>query len=122
MGSWATSPPCIAALLAINRLCSPGSELAIGERWYPGTALDDLPGIEAGKINDMRLYRCLDRLLPHRTQLGRHLAGRYWELFAAEFDVLLYDLTSSYLEGAAEKVPMISVATRATMGPTASSW
>lgn len=97
----------IAALLAINRLCAPGSELAIEERWYPSTALDDLLGIEAGKINDTRLYRCLDRLLPHKTKLERHLTGRYGELFQAEFDVLLYDLTSSYVEGAAEKDPMM---------------
>jgi transposase len=97
----------IAALLAINRLCAPGSELAIEERWYPSTALDDLLGIEAGKINDTRLYRCLDRLLPHKTQLERHLTGRCGELFRAEFDVLLYDLTSSYVEGGAEKDPMM---------------
>jgi transposase len=97
----------IAALLAINRLCAPGSELAIEERWYPSTALDDLLGIEEGKINDTRLYRCLDRLLPHKTKLERHLTGRYGELFQAEFDVLLYDLTSSYVEGAAEKDPMM---------------
>ena len=97
----------IAALLAINRLCAPGSELAIEERWYPSTALDDLLGIEEGKINDTRLYRCLDRLLPHKTKLERHLTRRYGELFAAEFDVLLYDLTSSYVEGAAEKDPMM---------------
>ncbi len=97
----------IAALLAVNRLCAPGSELAIEERWYPATALDDLLGIAEGKINDTRLYRCLDRLLPHKTQLERHLTGRYGELFRAEFDVLLYDLTSSYVEGAAEKDPMM---------------
>lgn len=97
----------IAALLAINRLCAPGSELAIEERWYPATALDDLLGIAEGKINDTRLYRCLDRLLPHKTQLERHLTRRYGELFAAEFDVLLYDLTSSYVEGAAEKDPLM---------------
>jgi transposase len=93
----------VAAVLAINRLCAPDSELGIEERWYPGTALDDLLGIEEGKINDSRLYRCLDRMLPHKTGLERHLRERYGELFAAEFDVLLYDLTSSYVEGQAEK-------------------
>ncbi len=93
---------CVAAILAINRLCAPGSELSIEERWYPLTALDDLLGIEEGKINDSRLYRCLDRLLPHKTKLEQHLKGRYGELFGAQFDVLLYDLTSSYVEGAAE--------------------
>jgi transposase len=97
----------IAALLAVNRLCAPGSELAIEERWYPSTALDDLLGIEEGQINDTRLYRCLDRLLPHKTKLEQHLTSRYGELFRAEFDVLLYDLTSSYVEGAAEKDPMM---------------
>jgi transposase len=97
----------VAALLAINRLCAPGSELAIEERWYPSTALDDLLEIEEGKINDTRLYRCLDRILPHKTKLERHLKERYGELFGAEFDVLLYDLTSTYVEGAAEKNPMM---------------
>jgi transposase len=97
----------VAAVLAINRLCAPGSELAIEQRWYPATALDDLLEIEAGKINDTRLYRCLDRILPHKTNLEQHLKQRYGELFGAEFDVLLYDLTSTYVEGAAEKNAMM---------------
>jgi transposase len=97
----------VAALLAINRLCAPGSELAIEQRWYPTTALDDLLGIEEGKINDTRLYRCLDRILPHKGKLEQHLKERYGALFGAEFDVLLYDLTSTYVEGAAEKNPMM---------------
>ena len=98
----------VAAVLAINRLCAPGSELAVEERWYPSTALDDLLEIEEGKINDTRLYRCLDRILPHKTGLEQHLKQRYGELFGAEFDVLLYDLTSTYVEGAAEKNPMMA--------------
>ena len=97
----------VAALLAINRLCTPGSELAIEQRWFPSTALDDLLGVEEAKINDTRLYRCLDRILPHKTKLERHLKDRYGELFGAEFDVLLYDLTSTYVEGAAEKNSMM---------------
>lgn len=97
----------VAAVLAINRLCAPGSELAIEQRWYPSTALDDLLGIEEGKLNDTRLYRCLDRILPHKTKLEQHLKQRYGELFGAEFDVLLYDLTSTYVEGAAENNPMM---------------
>jgi hypothetical protein len=79
----------VAAVLAINRLGAPGSEWAIEERWYPSTALDDLLGIEEGKINDTRLYRCLDRILPHKTKLERHRQQRYGELCGAEFDVLL---------------------------------
>jgi transposase len=97
----------VAAGLAINRLCAPGSELAVEERWYPSTALGDLLGIEEGKINDTRLYRCLDRMLPYKTKLEQHLKQRYGELFAAEFDVLLYDLTSTYVEGAAAHNPMM---------------
>jgi len=97
----------VAALLAINRLCAPGSELALKERWYPTTALGDLLGIEEGKINDTRLYRCLDRMLPYKTKLEQHLKQRYGELFAAEFDMLLYDLTSTYVEGAAAQNPMM---------------
>src|SRR2546423_3150118 len=97
----------VTAVLAINRLCAPGSELAVEERWYPSTALEDLLEIEEGKINDTRLYRCLDHILPHKTKLEQHLKQRYGELFGAEFDVLLYDLTSTYVEGAAEKNPMM---------------
>src|SRR5271155_2660252 len=97
----------VAALLGINRLCAPGSELAVEQRWYPSTALDDLLEIPEGKINDTRLYRCLDRILPHKTKLEQHLKQRYGELFGAEFDVLLYALTSTYVEGAAEKNPMM---------------
>ena len=105
---WADVPwSRVAALLAINRLCAPGSELAIEQRWFPSTALDDLLGIEEGKINDTRLYRCLDHMLPHKTKLERHLKDRYGELFGAEFDVLLYDLTSTYVEGAAASNPMM---------------
>jgi transposase len=97
----------VAAVLAINRLCAPGSELAVEQHWYPATALDDLLHIAAGKINDTRLYRCLDRLLPLKTKIEQHLKQRFGELFQAEFDVLLYDLTSTYVEGAAEANPMM---------------
>jgi hypothetical protein len=85
----------VAALLAIHRWCAPGSELSVEQRWYPSTALDDLLEIEEGKINDTRLYRCLDHILPHKTKLEQHLKDRYGALFGAEFDLLLYDLTSA---------------------------
>jgi transposase len=106
-GSAAVEWSRIAAVLAINRLCAPGSELAVEQRWYPTTALDDLLGIAEGQLNDTRLYRCLDRLLPQKTKLEQHLRQRYGELFAAEFDVLLYDLTSTYVEGQAGRNPML---------------
>ena len=69
----------VAALLAINRLCAPGSELGIAQRWYPATALDELLRSRRS-INDTRLYRGLDRLLPHKTKLEQHLKQRYGEL------------------------------------------
>jgi transposase len=97
----------VVAVMAINRLCAPGSELAIEQRWFPSTALDDLLQVDAGQINDSRLYRCLDRILPLKTELEQHLKQRYGALFQAEFDVLLYDLTSSYVEGEAERNPMM---------------
>src|SRR5436309_3492496 len=67
----------IAALLPINRLCAPGSELAVEQRWYPSTALDDLVGIEVGKVNDTPPYRWLDQLLLHQTKLERHQMKRF---------------------------------------------
>lgn len=97
----------VAAVLAINRLCAPGSELALEQHWYPSTALGELLHVEAGKINDTRLYRCLDRLLPLKSRIEQHLKQRFGELFGAEFDVLLHDLTSTYVEGAAETNPML---------------
>ncbi len=77
------------------------------QHWYPSTALDDLLHIAKGKMNDTRLYRCLDRLLPLKTKIEQHLKQRFGELFQVEFDVLLYDLTSTYVEGAAEANPMM---------------
>ena len=63
----------VAAVLAINRLCAPGSELAIEQRWYPATALGDVLHIEDRNINDTRLYRGLDRILPQKIKLEQHL-------------------------------------------------
>jgi hypothetical protein len=70
----------VAAVLAINRMCAPGSELAVEQHWYPPTAPDDLLHIAKGKINDTRLYRCLDRLLPLKSKIEQHLKQRYGEL------------------------------------------
>lgn len=94
----------IAAILAVNRLLAPRSELSIEERWYRTTALDDLLGIPEEKVNTDRLYRCLDLLLPHKEALEKHLRSKYGELFSANFEVLLYDLTSTYFEGEAKRV------------------
>jgi transposase len=92
----------IAATLVIGRLCEPSSELYLAERWYPRTALEDLLGLPAEQMNDDRLYRALDRLLPHKETIEKHLVGRLGELFAVDYDLLLYDVTSTYFEGLAE--------------------
>lgn len=94
-----------AAILAINRLCNPGSELSIEEKWYGSTALADLLGVPEDKINTDRLYRCLDQLIPHKDNLEKHLKERFGELFEINYDIILYDLTSTYFEGSASGNP-----------------
>ena len=91
----------MAAVLVIARLCEPSSELHIAEDWFRRTALDDLLGLPAAKVNDDRLYRALDRLLPHKDALETHLKERLGTLFKLEYDLLLYDVTSTYFEGLA---------------------
>jgi hypothetical protein len=95
---WAT----MAAVLVLARLCEPSSELHIAEDWYRRTALEDLLALAAPLVNDDRLYRALDRLLPHKRELEQHLVARLGELFALDYDLLLYDVTSVYFEGVAE--------------------
>jgi transposase len=95
----------MASILVLARLCAPSSELQIAEAWYDKTALDDLLGVPGDKINDDRLYRALDALLPHKDDLCRHLQKRYGELFGSTFDFLFYDITSTYFEGSATGNP-----------------
>jgi len=99
---WAT----MAAVLVLARLCEPSSELHIAEAWYRRTALEDLLALPAPLVNDDRLYRALDRLLPHKRALEQHLVARLGELFALDYDLLLYDVTSVYFEGLAEANPL----------------
>lgn len=86
-------------ILVLARFCVPSSELQIAESWYAKTALEDLLGVACEKVNDDRLYRSLDVLLPHKDKLCQHLQTRYGELFGAAFDFLFYDITSTYFEG-----------------------
>lgn len=95
----------MAAVLSLARFCAPSSELQIAESWYGKTALDDLLGVSDEKINDDRLYRALDALLPHKDNLCKHLQKRYGELFGAKFDFLIYDITSTYFEGTGKANP-----------------
>ena len=89
----------VACILSLARFCAPSSELKIAEHWYGKTALDDLFGVPVGKINDDRLYRALDEILPKRDALFSHLQERYTTWFGTSFDFLLYDITSTYFEG-----------------------
>jgi hypothetical protein len=100
-------PWCVMAfILTAARLIAPSSELAIEEQFYPGTALADICGVPEGKVNTDRLYRALDQLLPHKSTLEAHLKSRMGTLFDEPFDLLLYDLTSTYFEGLAEGNPI----------------
>lgn len=98
--------PQIAAILVLARFCEPSSELHIAEDWYRRTALADILGVRIQDVHHKRLYRGLDQLLPHKTELEAHLKERYGTLFAADFDLLIYDVTSTYFEGEANRNPM----------------
>ena len=95
----------VAFILCAARLIAPSSELALGESFYPRTALDDIAGVPVEKVNKDRLYRGLDRLHPCKSAIEAHLKNRLGTLFAEPFDILLYDLTSTYFEGLAEENP-----------------
>jgi transposase len=92
-------------VLVLGRLLDPCSELHLAEHGYEASALAELLGVPAAKVNDDRLYRTLDRLLPHKPALEKHLKQRLGELFDLDYDLLLYDVTSTYFEGAAAGNP-----------------
>jgi transposase len=89
----------LATTLVLMRLCNPSSELRIAEDLFEQSALVDLMGIPVEKINEDRLYRALDVLLPHKSGLEKYLKERLGELFDQEYDLLFYDITSTYFEG-----------------------
>ena len=84
--------------LVCYRLIDPGSEWRLHRQWFEESAMGDLLGEDYGLVAKNALYRCLDKLLPHKAALFSHLRSRWQDLFAASFDVLLYDLTSTYFE------------------------
>src|SRR5499427_4785012 len=92
-----------AMILLLARLCEPSSELHLAEHVYQASALSDLLGIPDEKVNEDRLYRALDTLLPHKKALEKHLKNRLGELFDLDYDLLLYDVTSTYFEGEAQR-------------------
>ena len=95
-----------ALILVVARLLEPSSELYTAEQWYPKTALPELLGVPIERVDYNRLYRTLDQLLPHKAALEIHLKNRLGELFDLEYDLLLYDVTSTYFEGQAHANPM----------------
>ena len=92
---WST----MAKILTVARLCAPSSELHIAEDWLRKTALADILGVDEDKINEDRLYRGLDRVLPLKAALESHVKKQWEGLFAIQYDLLLYDITSTYFEG-----------------------
>jgi transposase len=96
----------VAAILVVARLCRPQSELHIEQVWYRGTALADLLGVAADQVHTDRLYRGMDWLLPQKPALEKHLKNRIGELFAPSYELLLYDVTSTYFEGECARNPL----------------
>lgn len=92
-------------LLVVNRLCEPGTEFFVHRRWFLHSAMDELLGCDFAVAEKDRLYRCLDRILPYKDELCQFLTQQWKTLFDAKFDVLLYDLTSTYFEGSCTQIP-----------------
>lgn len=93
------------AILVLARFCEPSSELHIEDTWYPRTSLSEILGVGADKVYAERLYRTLDKIYPHKEAVEAHLKDRLGELFKVEFDILLYDVTSTYFEGECKRNP-----------------
>ena len=102
-GKETVRPVDVVAIEVINRLCAPCSEFALAEHWYAATGLEDLLGVPDQAVTKDRLYRTLDRLLQAQTAIENDLKARFQGLFQLDYDLLLYDLTSSYFEGLAEE-------------------
>jgi transposase len=98
--------PVVAAILTLARFCEPGSELHIEQKWYRRTVLEDLLGVGVEKVHTDRLYTGLDQLLPHKEAIEQHLKQRLGDLFDLKYDLLLYDITSTYFEGECLGNPM----------------
>jgi Transposase DDE domain len=88
----------ILAALTVYRLLDPGSEWRLYRDWYARSALPDLLGADAELVEIHKLYRCLDLLLAHKRALCAHLTARWRDLFNCSYEILLYDLTSTYFE------------------------
>jgi len=92
-------------LLSVRQLVAPGSKWHLHRRWFLASAMDQLLGEDFAVAAKNRLYECLDRIERYRAELFTHLQGRWKDLFGATYDLLLYDLTSTYFEGQMEEAP-----------------
>lgn len=92
-------------LLVVNRLLDPGSEFRVHRQWFDQSAMAELLGVDFAAAEKDRLYRCLDRIGDHKQELFAYLRQRWQDLFGVQFDILLYDLTSTYFEGEVEETP-----------------
>jgi transposase len=106
VGKHTVRPADVVAIEVINRLCAPCSEFALAEHWYATTGLEDLLGIADGAVTKDRLYRTLDALLEAKDAIEKALQQQLATLFDLNYDLLLYDLTSTYFEGLAGENPL----------------
>jgi transposase len=106
VGNEEVSWPVVAAILTLGRFCEPASELHIADTWYRQTALQDLLGVAVEQVHTRRLYEGLDALLPHKQAIEKHLKERLGDLFDLKYELLLYDITSTYFEGECRSNPL----------------
>jgi hypothetical protein len=112
----------VLAVLTVYRLLAPGSEWRLHRQWFDQSALTDLLGVDFSVADPHKLYGCHDQILAHKGALFCHLMERWRDLFGAEFDVLLYDLTSTYFESDPSFDENDSLATAETSVRTACRW
>ncbi len=94
--------PTMYCISTLARFCEPSSELAISDSWYEKSVLEDMIGVKVDEVNESRLYRTLDHILPQKDKVCGHLQERYRDLFGTDFEFLIYDVTSTYFEGQGE--------------------
>jgi DDE family transposase len=107
-GKETVAPTDMVAIEVINRLCQPCSEFALAEHWYASTGLEDLLGVPDSVVTKDRLYRTLDLFRKAQEPIENDLKDRFGSLFQLDYELLLYDLTSSYFEGLAEENELVA--------------
>ncbi len=113
------APADVIAIEVINRLCQPCSEYALAEHWYASTGLEDLLGVPDAEVTKDRFYRTLNPFQAAQEKIENDLKQRFGILFQLDYDLLLYDLTSTYFEGWPRRTTWPAAATHAIIGVTA---